>query len=207
MAEPEILVVGLGNPGPDYEWTPHNLGFLAVDRLAARHSVRMGRLECRAEVGQGSVAAKTALLAKPQTFMNLSGQSVKGLLEKYSLAPSRLVLVYDDLDLPWGSMRVRPQGSAGGHHGVEDVIRCVGTQVFARLRLGIHPGHPVRDGAKFVLAPLKGGQMKELDALLDEASRAVESIIGGGVDQAMAAYNRRAPGREPGSTPARKEDE
>jgi PTH1 family peptidyl-tRNA hydrolase len=140
------------------------------------------------------VAGKPAMLAKPQTFMNLSGQSVKGLLDKYGLKPEQLVLIYDDLDLPWMGMRVRPKGSAGGHHGVEDVIRCLGVEEFARLRLGIHPGHPVRDGAKFVLAPFKSGQKKELDELLDASSAAVESIIAQGVDQAMAANNRRAPG-------------
>ncbi len=194
MADPEILVVGLGNPGPDYESTPHNLGFLTVDRLAARHSIRVSRLECRALVGAGLIEGKPALLAKPQTFMNLSGQSVKGLLEKHGLKPEHLILVYDELDLPWMSMRIRPKGSGAGHNGVQDVIRCLGTQEFVRLRLGIDPGHPVRDGAKYVLAPFKSGQKKELDELLDAASAAVESIIAGGVEKAMAAYNRRAPG-------------
>jgi PTH1 family peptidyl-tRNA hydrolase len=196
MPEPEVMVVGLGNPGPEYEWTPHNLGFLAVDRLAARNGIRVSRYECRAEVGQGTVGGRPALLAKPQTYMNLSGQAVKGLLEKYGLRAADLVVVYDDLDLEWGALRIRPKGSAGGHHGVEDIIRCLGTQEFARVRLGINPGHPVRDGAKYVLAPLKSGQKKELDELLDAASAAVESVIAGGVEKAMAAHNRRAPGRE-----------
>lgn len=194
MPDPEILVVGLGNPGPDYEYTPHNLGFLALDRLAVRHSVRMGRLECRAQVGMGMVEGKPAMLAKPQTFMNLSGQSVQGLLEKYSLKPDRLIVIYDDLALPWLSLRVRPKGSAGGHNGVKDIIRTVGTQEFARLRLGIDPGHPVQDAAKFVLAPFKSVQKKELDELLDAASAAVESMITQGVEKSMAAINRRAPG-------------
>jgi peptidyl-tRNA hydrolase, PTH1 family len=194
MPDPEILVVGLGNPGPEYEFTPHNLGFLTVDRLAARHSVRISRLECRAEVGQGSLEGKPAMLAKPQTFMNLSGQSVAGLLEKLGLKPDRLIVVHDELDLPWLSMRIKLEGSAAGHNGVEDIIRCLGTQEFTRLRLGIHPGHKVQDGAKFVLAPLKGGQRKELDELLDAASAAVESIIAQGVEKAMAVHNRRAPG-------------
>jgi peptidyl-tRNA hydrolase, PTH1 family len=196
MPDPEIVVVGLGNPGPEYEWTPHNLGFRTLDRLAERHSIRIGRLECRSLVGVGNVEGRPALLAKPQTFMNLSGQAVKGLLEKYGLGAERLLLVYDELALPWMSMRIRPRGSAGGHHGVEDVVRCLGTEEFARLRLGIHPGHPVRDGAKFVLAPLRGGQRKELDELLDAASAAVESIVAGGVEKAMAAHNRRAPGSQ-----------
>jgi len=194
MPDAELLVVGLGNPGPEYEFTPHNLGFLTVERLAQRHSIRLSRRECRAVVGQGSIAGREALLALPQTFMNLSGQSVKGLLEKLGLGPERLILIQDDLDLPWQAMRIRPRGSAGGHHGVEDVIRCLGTEVFARLRLGIHPGHPVSDGAKFVLAPFRSGCKKELDELLDSASAAVESIVAQGVEKAMAAHNRRAPG-------------
>jgi PTH1 family peptidyl-tRNA hydrolase len=196
MPEPEYIVVGLGNPGPEFAATPHNLGFLAVDRLAERHAIRLSRLECRSHVGAGQVAGRPVLLAQPQTFMNLSGQAVKGLLEKAALGPERLVLVYDDLDLPWGGLRIRPEGSAGGHHGVEDVIRCLGGQGFARVRLGIHPGHPIGDGAKFVLAPMRGGQREELDELLDRAAAAVESIIAEGVAKAMAAHNRRAQGKE-----------
>jgi PTH1 family peptidyl-tRNA hydrolase len=196
VAEAEWLVVGLGNPGAEYETTWHNLGFLTVDRLAARNQIRVSRLECRALVGSGRVGDKPVLLAKPQTFMNLSGQSVTGLLEKNGLTPAQLVLVYDELDLPWGGFRIRPKGSDAGHNGVEDVIRCLGTQEFARVRIGIHPGRPVRDGAKFVLAPIPGGQRKELDSMLDKAAEAVESVITEGADKAMAKYNRRAPGTE-----------
>jgi PTH1 family peptidyl-tRNA hydrolase len=194
MAETEFLVAGLGNPGPEYENTPHNLGFLAVNLLARRTQTRLSRFECRALVGVAELEGKRVLLAQPQTYMNLSGQSVSGLASKFGLAPGRIVLVYDDLDLPWGTIRIRPDGSAGGHHGVEDVIRCLGTKAFPRVRMGIHPGHEVRDGAKFVLAPLKGGQKKELDSFVGLAADAVESIIAGGVDKAMAAFNRRAPG-------------
>lgn len=194
MPDPELLIVGLGNPGPEYEETPHNLGFLALDRLAARHSVRISRLECRALVGQGSVEGRQALLAKPQTFMNLSGQAVNGLLEKYGLKPDKLLLIYDELALPWGHIRIRTGGSAGGHNGVKDVIRCAGTGGFTRLRLGIHPGHEVRDASRFVLAPMKGGQRQELDSVLDRACQAAETIIAQGAEKAMAAYNRRAPG-------------
>jgi PTH1 family peptidyl-tRNA hydrolase len=194
MAEPEYLVAGLGNPGPEYENTPHNLGFRTVDRVAGRHSIRLSRFECRALIGQGVLGGKTILLAQPQTFMNLSGQSVKGLAEKYGLALERILVVFDDLDLPWGALRVRPGGSAGGHHGMEDVIRCLGAEEFPRLRLGIHPGHPVRDGAKFVLAPFRSAQRQELDSLLDQAADAVESIIAEGVEKAMTVYNRRAQG-------------
>lgn len=194
MGEVRYLVVGLGNPGPQYEMTPHNLGFLMVDRLSRRVEARLTRFECQALVGQAMVAGEKVLLAKPQTFMNLSGQSVKGLAAKYGVEPEGVILVYDDLDLPWGSLRIRERGSAGGHHGVEDVIRCLGTQAFPRLRLGIHPGHEVRDGAKFVLAPFRSGQKQELDPLLDAAADAVESIVTEGVAKAMTAHNRRAPG-------------
>jgi PTH1 family peptidyl-tRNA hydrolase len=194
MAAAEYLVVGLGNPGPEYESTPHNLGFLVIDRLAARNAARVTRLECRALVGAARIGGHRCLLAKPQSFMNLSGQPVEGLLVKYGLPPGRLVVICDELNLPWGSLRVRPKGSAGGHNGVADVIRCVGTQEFPRLRLGIHPGRPVRDGAEFVLAPFKGQQEKELDELLDRAAEAAESIVAEGVEKSMAAYNRRAPG-------------
>jgi PTH1 family peptidyl-tRNA hydrolase len=194
MPEPGFLVVGLGNPGAEYEQTYHNLGFLALDRLAARNHIRVSRSECQARVGQGRIGPETVLLAKPQTFMNLSGQAVQGLAEKYGLAAARIVVVYDELDLPWASLRIRPRGSAAGHNGMKDILRCLGSEEIARVRLGIHPGHPVEDAAKFVLAPIKGGQRKQLDELLDNASQAVESIIAWGVEKAMAEHNRRAPG-------------
>ncbi len=188
------MVVGLGNPGPEYEFTHHNLGFMVVDRLAARNNIRVSRYECRADVGQGTIGAEAVLLAKPQTFMNLSGQAVNGLAEKYELAAGRIVVVYDELDLPWGGLRIRPKGSAAGHNGMKDIIRCLGTDEIPRVRLGIHLGHPIGDGAKFVLAPIKGEQRKQLDELLDNACQAVESIIAWGVEKAMTAHNRRAPG-------------
>src|SRR5664279_3282542 len=134
MPEPRFVVVGLGNPGPQYEFTHHNLVFLVVDRLAARNNIRVSRYECRADVGQGAIEGEAVLLAKPQTFMNLSGQSVNGLVEKYGLAPGRVVVVYDELDLPWGSLRIRPKGSAAGHNGMRDIIRCLGTDEIPRVR-------------------------------------------------------------------------
>jgi PTH1 family peptidyl-tRNA hydrolase len=194
MAEFEKLVVGLGNPGDEYEQTAHNLGFLVVDRLAERNGIRIGRKEARALVGQGSIAGRRTLLAKPQTFMNLSGESVQGLLVKHEIPPGDLILVYDELDLPWQSLRIRPHGSAAGHRGVESVIRNVGTNRFPRVRLGIHGGRREGDGAQIVLGRLKRAQKLELDELLDYASQAVESIIAEGVEKSMAKFNRRAPG-------------
>ncbi len=196
MAEGEIqwLVAGLGNPGAEYERTPHNLGFLAVDRLAERHGIRISRKEAMALVGQGRVQGVTVLLAKPQTFMNLSGSSVNGLLVKAGLKPERLILLYDDLDLPWTSLRVRPSGSAGGHKGVRDVIRAVGSDEFPRVRMGIHGGRREGDGARIVLSQFGRAQEKDLDEVVDRAAAAVESIIADGVEMSMTRFNRRAGG-------------
>ena len=188
------MVVGLGNPGPQYEKTLHNLGFLVVDRLAERNGIRVTRPEGRALVGQGRISGAETLLVKPQTFMNLSGTSVKPLAEKYGADSSRILLLYDELDMPWTGVRIRPKGSAGGHHGVESVIGSLGTQDFPRVRLGIHPGHPVKNGADYVLSAFRRAQTEDLDELLDFASQAVESIIAEGVEKAMTRFNRRARG-------------
>ncbi len=186
--------MGLGNPGKDYEFTAHNLGFMVIDRLAERSGAKINREDCRAAVGQAIVAGKKVLLAKPQTFMNDSGESVQGLLVKYEIGAGDVVLVYDELDLPWQSVRIRPNGSAAGHRGVDSIIRCVRTKEFPRVRLGVHGGRREKDGAQIVLAKLKRAHRQELDELLDYASEAVESIIAEGVEKSMAKYNRRAQG-------------
>ena len=183
------LVAGLGNPGEQYERTPHNLGFLVVERLAARHGIRITRKECQALLGQGQIAGKPVTLAKPQTFMNLSGVAVKPLLEKLESSPSKLILVYDELDLAWGSMRVRPKGSAAGHNGIKDVIAKLGTQEFPRVRLGVHPGHPLSSGADYLLSRFSRQQVESLDEMLDRGADAVESIIAEGVEMSMTRFN------------------
>ncbi len=188
------LVVGLGNPGAEYSMTPHNLGFLVVDRLGERNSIRLSRKEAQSRLGTGRIGSARVILAKPQTFMNRSGPAVAQLLAKHSLTPRELILVYDDLSLPWTGLRIRKKGSAGGHHGVESVIGSLGTMEFPRVRLGINPGHPVGDGAKFVLAPFRRARRKELDELLDCASEAVESVIIEGVERSMTKFNRHAQG-------------
>jgi PTH1 family peptidyl-tRNA hydrolase len=188
------LIVGLGNPGEEYQYTAHNLGFLSLDRLAERNGIKIGRKDSMALVGQGTVAGKRVLLAKPQTFMNVSGESVKGLLVKHEIAPGDLILIYDELDLPWQSLRIRPRGSAAGHRGVDSILRNVGMEEFPRVRLGIHGGRREKDGAQIVLAKLTRAHRQELDELLDYASQAVESIIADGVEKSMAKFNRRAPG-------------
>jgi len=192
----DYLVCGLGNPGTEYVWTYHNLGFMVIDRLAGRNNILVSRRECKAFVGVAKWGGREVMLAKPQTFMNLSGESVGRLVEKYELAPSQVVVVYDELDLSWGSLRIRKKGSDAGHNGMEDVIRRLGTQEIVRVRLGIHPGHPVRDGAEFVLTAMSSGQRKELEEILDHAAGAVESIVAEGAEKAMTKYNRRALGQE-----------
>jgi PTH1 family peptidyl-tRNA hydrolase len=191
-----FLLVGLGNPGEEYEFTPHNLGFLAIDRLAGAHSIRVSRKENMSLVGLGSIRGKQVALAKPQTFMNLSGPAVSGLLDRYELKPDRLVVVYDELDLPWGTIRVRPKGSAAGHKGMKSVIGSLGTSDIARVRLGIHPGREFGDGAKFVTAPFKRAQKQEVEDAVARAAEAVESILAEGVEKSMAIFNRRAQGIE-----------
>jgi PTH1 family peptidyl-tRNA hydrolase len=188
------LIVGLGNPGREYERTPHNIGFMVVDALAAANGIRICRNEKSALVGLGSVAGQPVILAKPQTFMNLSGPAVKALADLYVIAPPRTLLIYDELDLPWTTMKIKPKGSAAGHNGVKSVIASLGTSEFPRVRIGIHPGRPVRDGAKFVLGPFKRSQQKELEETVDRARAAVESIIAEGVEKAMTIFNRRAQG-------------
>jgi PTH1 family peptidyl-tRNA hydrolase len=188
------LIIGLGNPGPEYEFTPHNLGFLVVDRLAVRHRMMVTRPECKSLAGVGRIGSADVVVAKPQTYMNLSGSSVKPLLDKLELGADRLIVVYDDLDLPWSSLRIRPKGSAGGHHGMESLIQHLGTSDFVRVRLGVDPGRPVKDDVEFLLTPIKSGLRKDMDPLLDLASEAVESIIADGVEMSMTKFNRRAGG-------------
>jgi PTH1 family peptidyl-tRNA hydrolase len=189
----DFLIVGLGNPGVEYSNTPHNLGFMVIDRLAESNAIRVTRKENMAFVGLGQVKQKQVALAKPQTFMNLSGPSVKGLLERYDLNADRLILVYDELDLPWGAMKIKPKGSAAGHNGAKSVIGSIGTSNFARVRIGIHPGHPV-SGEQFVLRPFKKSQAKEVEEAVTRGAEAVESIIAEGVEKSMTVFNRRAQG-------------
>ena len=202
-----FLVAGLGNPGEQYARTPHNLGFLVVDRLAARHGIRLTRKECQALIGQGSIGGKTVLLAKPQTYMNLSGVAIKPLMQKNEIRPNDFILVYDELDLPWGSLRVRPKGSPAGHNGITDVIEKIGTQEFPRIRLGVHPGHALpgakgegsvlrtqKTGKDYLLSRFTRQQTETLDEFVDLAADATESIITEGVEKSMAKFNRRAQG-------------
>jgi PTH1 family peptidyl-tRNA hydrolase len=187
-----FLVAGLGNPGEEYAATPHNLGFLVVDRLAARHAIRVNRPECHSLVGQGTIAGRQVVLVKPLTFMNRSGFAVKPLMEKYEGTPAESILVYDELALPWGTLRIRPKGSSAGHNGVKDVIAKLGTEEFPRIRLGAHPGHPLTSGVDYLLSRFSRQQSETLDEFIDLAADAAESIIAEGVEKSMTRFNGRA---------------
>jgi peptidyl-tRNA hydrolase, PTH1 family len=187
-------VAGLGNPGEEYASTPHNMGFLAVDRLAERHGIRVTRKDSRALTGVGEIEGRPVMLAKPQTFMNLSGTSIAPLMEKHSIEMDRLIVVYDELDLEWQALRIKPKGSPAGHNGMKSLIGSLGTSDFVRVRLGVHPGHPLNGGTEYLLAPMKRSQRVELDEFIDHAADAVRAIIALGVEKAMTMFNRRAPG-------------
>jgi len=189
-----FLVAGLGNPGEEYAHTPHNLGFLVVDRLAERHGIRVTRKDSKALVGVGEIDAHPVMLAKPQTYMNLSGTSLQPLMEKHAIAVDRLVVVYDELDLGWLALKIKPKGSAAGHNGMKSVIGSLKTEDIVRVRLGIHPGRPLDSGKDFLLSPMKRSQAKELDDFVGYGADAVRSIIAEGVEKAMTRFNRRAPG-------------
>lgn len=187
------LIVGLGNPDPEYQWTPHNLGFMAVDELANRAAIRVERPEAKALVGRGKLAGEEILLAKPQTYMNLSGISVRELLAKYELDVSDLLVMWDEVQLPLGTIRIHPDGSAGSHNGAKSVIGALGTQQFARLRLGCGPEHQLSSRREYVLRPMKKAELEVAAEMLDEAGNAVEMILKEGLDAAMTKYNRRKP--------------
>lgn len=187
------LIVGLGNPGPEYQWTPHNLGFLAVDEIANRAGIRVERPEGKALVGRGKFAGEEVILAKPQTFMNLSGISVRDLLQKCELGREDLLVLFDERDLPWGMIRIGERGSPGTHNGARSVTSVLETQAFARLRLGCGPDHPVSDLAAYVLRPMKKGDLETASEMIAEAADAVELIQKQGIAAAMNKFNRRVP--------------
>lgn len=185
------LIVGLGNPGEEYRQTPHNLGFLTVERLSEDAGIRVTRPEEDALVGSGEIGGRQALLAKPLSFVNRSGGSVKRLLRRYRLAPQRLLVVYDELDLAWGRLRLKQKGSAAGHNGMQSIIDALGTSEFPRLRIGIHPGHPVSNGARYVLRPFTRDEIEEVGEIVGRAAEVVRHALAEGTEKAMARSNRR----------------
>jgi PTH1 family peptidyl-tRNA hydrolase len=187
------LIAGLGNPGREYEWTPHNMGFLAVDALAERAGIRITRPEAKSYIGRGELAGHEVVLAKPQTMMNASGAAVRMLLDRYECDPAEMILLSDDVALPWGMLRIRDRGTAGGHNGLKSVIGSIGTDEFIRLRLGVGPEQQWGDLADYVLCVMKGAERKIALEMAREAADATELILTEGVAKAMSRFNRRVP--------------
>jgi PTH1 family peptidyl-tRNA hydrolase len=187
------LIVGLGNPGIEYAFTPHNMGFLAVDRLAELHGgVKIANRQCRAVTARAVIADVPVLLAKPETYMNLSGMSVRELVAEHEVDVTKdLLVIYDELDLPLGAIRIRQRGSSAGHNGMQSILNGLGTEEILRIRLGIAPDHKIGDGAEFVLTPIRKSQYKTYDEMLENAAEAVKVILKDGPEAAMNQFNRR----------------
>src|ERR1700689_1122356 len=185
------LIVGLGNPGPEYEFTPHNMGFLAVDVLGGRAGIRVTRPEAKAYVGLGTIAGNEVVLAKPQTMMNLSGAAVRMLLEKYDCKAAEMIVLSDEAMLPWGMLRIRERGSAGGHNGLKSIIASLGTNEFIRVRLGVKPEYPLEGMAEYVLGTMRKPEREFAAQMAADAAEAVELIVAEGTGKAMAKFNRR----------------
>jgi peptidyl-tRNA hydrolase, PTH1 family len=190
------VIVGLGNPGTQYDWTPHNIGFLAIDAIAERAGIRVTRPESKSQVGVGKLAGEDVVLAKPQTFMNLSGGAVRMLLERYECGPEDLIVLSDEAMLPWGMLRIRERGSAGGHNGLNSIIGSLGTNEFIRIRLGVQPEHPLGDMADYVLGAMRKPEREIAAQMAVETAEAVEMILTGGVGQAMTRFNKRVESAE-----------
>ncbi len=189
MSTENWLIVGLGNPGAEFEKTRHNLGFMLVDLLAAEANALVKRTECRALVGRAMIEGQKAELAKPQTYMNLSGEAVSCLVQKPERSRERLIVISDDLALPFGKIRIRPQGSHGGQNGLRSIIDCLGTNEFVRLRIGIAPEHPVSNAKNFVLERFSKSEAETVKEVLKTSADAVRTVIKDGVDKAMAEHN------------------
>jgi PTH1 family peptidyl-tRNA hydrolase len=183
------LIVGLGNPGASYERTRHNLGFMLVDLLAGECQTQVKREECRSLIGRAEIENQKAELAKPQTFMNLSGDAVSCLLQKPDRDVTRLIVISDDLALPFGKIRVRPSGSHGGQNGLRSIIDRLGTNEFTRLRIGIMPEHPISHAKNFVLENFSKSESTEVEKILERGADAIRAVIKDGIDRAMAAFN------------------
>jgi PTH1 family peptidyl-tRNA hydrolase len=194
-----VLVVGLGNPGIEYQFTPHNAGFLAIDRIAEQVGAVVSNRRCRALTATARLAGREVVLAKPETYMNLSGLSVQAMVREFDADPQRdLIVLYDELAFPFGTIRVRERGSSGGHNGAKSISGTLGTDEWLRIRIGVAPDLPEpaearRLGKDYLLSPMRKAALAELDPALDRTAQAVEMILTRGVSAAMNEFNRREP--------------
>ncbi len=183
------LLVGLGNPGERYERTRHNAGFMVLDRLARQAGAGKWSTQCQSLICTGKIGAEDVTLAKPLTYMNLSGRAVQLLLSEANLGPEDAILVFDDLNLAFGRIRIRERGSAGGHNGVESVVAVLGTEEIPRVRLGIGEDEMPEDKAVFVLSEFPPAREEELRDMLERAADAVGTIVTDGISRAMSVFN------------------
>jgi PTH1 family peptidyl-tRNA hydrolase len=186
------LIVGLGNPGIEYQLTPHNLGFLVVDRIASERGVEIRNRQCRALTARIQVGDELVLLAKPETYMNLSGMSVRELVAEYEARPETdLIVIQDELDFPLGTLRIHTRRSSAGHNGIESIIGALGTQDFLRIRMGVAPERRVEDGQSYLLAPFRKADLKVVDGMIDAAVEVAKVILAEGPAPAMNRFNRK----------------
>ena len=186
------LIVGLGNPGVEYAFTPHNLGFLAIDRIANDYGVEVRNRQCHALTGRAVIGSETVLLAKPETFMNLSGNSVRELVEKNEISVEQdLIVIQDELDFPLGTLRIHRNRSSAGHNGIESLIGVLDTQDFLRIRLGVAPERKISDGVSYLLTPLRKAELEAVDPVLDTTAEALKVILTEGESAAMNRFNRK----------------
>ena len=190
------LIVGLGNPGPEYEWTPHNMGFLAIDGIAERAGIRITRPEAKSYVGRGKFAGEEVILAKPQTMMNLSGVAVRMLLEKYECDPAEMIVLTDEVDLPWGMLRIRDRGVNSTHNGLKSIIGAIGTDEFVRIRMGVQPKQQWGDRRDYLLCTIGRDERQIAQQMAVDAADAVELILTEGLSKAMSRFNRKATSEE-----------
>jgi PTH1 family peptidyl-tRNA hydrolase len=191
-----LLVVGLGNPGIEYQFTPHNAGFLAVDRIADQHGAQVANRRCRALTAKIQIAGREVILAKPETFMNLSGLSVAALAAEFEIDPAReLLVLYDELDLPLGVIRVRERGSAAGHNGARSISGALRSDEWARIRIGVGSNgeaeEAFRRGKDYLLTPMRKRDLAALDEVLERVAQAVDMVAAKGISAAMNEFNRR----------------
>jgi len=199
---PPFIVVGLGNPGPEYQWSPHNAGFMAVDRIAQQEGVAVLNRRCKAMTAVCRMAGREVVLAKPETFMNLSGQSVTALVKEFGADPQQdLLVIYDELDLMLGSFKIKERGSPAGHNGARSITGALASQEWLRLRIGVGQNLPPqalaaskggrRPGADYLLSPLRKADLTVLDEVLDRVATATRRILDVGISAAMNEFNRR----------------
>ncbi|MDR0851373.1 MAG: aminoacyl-tRNA hydrolase [Clostridiales Family XIII bacterium] len=183
------LIAGLGNPGRQYEYTKHNIGFLTLDLLAEKNGIKVGKLKNKALIGDGFIADKKVLLVKPQTFMNLSGESIAPLSAYFAVPPEDLIVVYDDVDIPLGTLRIRKSGSAGTHNGMKSIIYSLNSDQFPRVRIGIGGDRGEVPLASYVLSGFDSAQKEPIESAVSRAVSAIETIVTEGLDAAMLQFN------------------